>query len=191
MNAPPNTRPHNSMGMRAFPNRFAENGSHATPSCTPSRHDPPPECIRHVQAALLRADHVVLIFPVWNGAMPALVKGFLEQTFRPAFTFPDVKAGERLGFQSAFTQRKALHGKTARTVVTMQMPAFVYRWYFHPHPEKNTLRLAGLQVDETFIGLVEAGKPARREQWMRRIHALGRMGQSRCSSDSSDSPPLS
>jgi putative NADPH-quinone reductase len=34
-----------------------------------------------------------MIYSVWNGAMPAFLKGFLEQTFRPAFTFPDAKAG--------------------------------------------------------------------------------------------------
>jgi hypothetical protein len=39
----------------------------------------------------------------------------------------------------------------------MQMPACVYRWYFHPHPEKNTLSLSGIRpIRESFIGLVEA-----------------------------------
>jgi putative NADPH-quinone reductase len=116
-----------------------------------------PEAIRQVQETLTRSDHVVMIFPVWNGAMPALLKGFLEQTFRPASIFPDMKPGEQLGFSSYFTQRKALTGKTARVITTMLMPAFVYRWYFHPHPEKNTLRLSGLgPIRETLIGLVEA-----------------------------------
>jgi putative NADPH-quinone reductase len=41
---------------------------------------PTPEAIREVQDALTRADHVVLFYPVWTGAMPALLKGFLEQT---------------------------------------------------------------------------------------------------------------
>ena len=103
-----------------------------------SRADATPEAIRQVQDALTRADHVVMFYPVWNGAMPALLKGFLEQTFRSSFVFPDAKPDERLGFSSYFSQRKALTGKSGRVVATMQMPAFVYRWYFHPHPEKNT-----------------------------------------------------
>jgi putative NADPH-quinone reductase len=138
----------------------------------------PPEAIRQAQSAIAHSDHVMMVYPVWNGAMPALLKGFLEQTFRPAFMFPDVRPGEPLGFSSALTQRKALKGKTARVVVTMQMPAFVYRWYFHPHPEKNTLRLSGLgPIRESLIGLVESPNRNRREQWLRTMEALGRRGR--------------
>ena len=76
---------------------------------------PTPEAIRQVQDALTRADHVVLFYPVWNGAMPALLKGFLEQTFRSSFVFPDAKPDERLGFSSYFfaaesTDRKVREG---------------------------------------------------------------------------------
>ena len=134
-----------------------------------------PEAIRQVQDTLRKADHVVLFYPVWNGAMPALLKGFLEQTFRSSFVFPDSKPNERLGFTSYFSQRKALTGKSGRVVATMQMPAFVYRWYFHPHPEKNTLRLGGISpVRETLIGLVEAPDGRKREQWLSKMSALGR-----------------
>jgi putative NADPH-quinone reductase len=79
-------------------------------------HEPAPDAIRRVQCVMLAADHVVLFDPVWNGGPPALVRAFLEQTFRPAFTFPDAKAGEARGFFSALKQRKALQGKTARIV---------------------------------------------------------------------------
>jgi putative NADPH-quinone reductase len=137
----------------------------------------PPDVIQQAQSAIAGSDHIVMIYPVWNGAMPALLKGFLEQTFRPAFIFPDAKAGEPLGFSSWFTQRKALTGKTARIVVTMQMPAFVYRWYFHPHPEKNTLRLGGISpIRESLVGLVEAPSGAKRERWLRTMYAFGQKG---------------
>lgn len=137
-----------------------------------------PAAIAAAQAALTRADHVVLIYPVWNGGAPALVKGFFEQVFRPAFVFPDSSANERLGFFSYYTQRKALKGKTARVVVTMQMPAFVYRWIFHPHPEKNALRVSGIgPVRESLIGLVESPDGRRREQWLRKLYAFGREGR--------------
>ena len=92
-------------------------------------HGSVPDAIREAQAVLTRSDHIVLICPVWNGAMPAL-KGFLEQTFRSTFILPDAKPGERLGFSSYFSQRKALTGKSGRVIATMQMPAFVYRWCF-------------------------------------------------------------
>jgi putative NADPH-quinone reductase len=31
------------------------------------------------------ADHLVIIYPLWLGSMPALLKAFFEQTFRPGF----------------------------------------------------------------------------------------------------------
>jgi putative NADPH-quinone reductase len=45
-----------------------------------SRSEVVPLAIREAQAAITRADHLVLIYPVWNGGMPALVKGFLDAT---------------------------------------------------------------------------------------------------------------
>jgi putative NADPH-quinone reductase len=42
-----------------------------------------PEAIRRCQQAILAADHLVIIHPLWLGSMPALLKGFLEQVFRP------------------------------------------------------------------------------------------------------------
>ncbi len=138
-------------------------------------HGTPPDCIREAQSAMLAADHIVLLYPVWNGAMPALLKGFLEQTFRPAFIFPNARRDKPLGFFSSLRQRKVLKGKSARVVVTMQMPAWMYRWYFRPHPEKNTLRLSGIgPIKETLIGLVETPKGDKRARWLQRMHALGR-----------------
>jgi putative NADPH-quinone reductase len=137
-------------------------------------HGTIPDAIQQAQTILTRADHIVLMFPLWNGGMPALLKGFLEQTFRSTFIFPDAKPGDRLGFRSYFNQRKALAGKSGRIVTTMQMPAFVYRWYFHPHPEKNTLKLGGISpLRETLIGLVEAPDPRKRERWLVKLQELG------------------
>ncbi len=61
-----------------------------------------------------------------------------------------------------------------RVIATMQMPAFVYRWYVHPHPEKNTQRLGGIRpIRESLIGLVEAPDPRKRQQWLVRVRTLG------------------
>lgn len=129
------------------------------------------------QAAIGDADHVLMIFPIWNGTAPGLLRTFLEQTFRPAFTFPDAKPGEALGFFFYYTQRRALKGKTARIVATMQMPALVYRWLFRPHPERNTLRLSGMgPVRETLIGSVESPNVRSRERALRVMVTFGRAG---------------
>ena len=47
----------------------------------------PPPGAAAAQGDIAWADHIVLIFPLWLGTMPALVKGFLEQVLRPDFAF--------------------------------------------------------------------------------------------------------
>ena len=59
-------------------------------------------------------------FPLWLGSLPALLKAFLEQVLRPGFAFDTGKA---------FSGR--LKGRSARVIVTMGMPAWVYRLWFH------------------------------------------------------------
>jgi len=136
---------------------------------------PPPEPIARAQAVLTHATHIVLVFPIWNGGMPARLVAFLEHTFRKAFVFPDSPAGARLGFAAYFTQRKALTGKSARVVVTMQMPAWLYRWFFRPHLHRNPLKVSGVSpVRESLVGTVERLSVTRRDAWLARMRALGR-----------------
>lgn len=135
----------------------------------------PPDAIAQAQEALRGSDHIVLIFPIWNGGMPALLKGFLEQTFRSSFVFPEARPGERLGFLSYFTKRKALTGKSGRIIVTMQMPGWVYRWYYRPHLEENTLSVGGIgPIRETLVGNVERPDGRDRRRWVERVRQLGR-----------------
>src|SRR6202521_6263600 len=42
----------------------------------------PPTSLKPAVDAIVAADHIVLVFPLCLGTMPALVKGFLEQVMR-------------------------------------------------------------------------------------------------------------
>ena len=135
-------------------------------------HAEPPPALAGAQADLEWAEHMVVFFPLWMGGMPALLKGFLEQVLRPGFAVAPSDGAEM------WTPR--LQGRSARLVVTMGMPALVYRWYFRAHSlrslERNILRFCGIRpVRETLIGLVE-GSAARRERWLVKLEALGRRG---------------
>lgn len=135
---------------------------------------PLPATLKAAQAAVGRANHIVLFFPLWLGTMPAVVKAFLEQILRPGFAFHE-------GDNTGKTWRKGLKGKSARIVVTMGMPALIYRWYFGAHGvkglERNILRFCGVSpVRETYIGLVESSATARKK-WLKKLHALGRAGR--------------
>ena len=130
-----------------------------------------PPGLRESQEAIRWAEHIVFFFPLWLGDMPALVKGFLEQVARPGFAF----AAE--GGRTAFT-RKGLTGRTARLVVTMGMPALVYRWYFRAHSvkslERNILGFVGIApVEETLIGGAGALEAAAAGKWLSKLRALG------------------
>lgn len=74
---------------------------------------PPP--VRAAQQAIGRAEHLVLVYPLWLGTMPAVLKGFLEQVLRPGFAVGEPESG-RPG-------KRLLAGRSARIVVTMGMPA--------------------------------------------------------------------
>jgi putative NADPH-quinone reductase len=135
-------------------------------------HDPVPPGLRQAQDDIHWAEHLVLYFPLWLGDMPALLKGFLEQVARPGFAFK-----QREG-QTAFTE-KALKGRSARIVVTMGMPALVYRWYFRAHSvkslERNILGFVGIApVSETLIGMVGNMKAEDRQKWLKKLAALGK-----------------
>lgn len=71
------------------------------------------------------ANHIVIVFPVWWGSTPALLKGFLDRILLPGFAF---KYREH---SSAWD--KLLAGKSARLFVTSDAPSWwLYLTYFHP-----------------------------------------------------------
>lgn len=132
---------------------------------------PVPESVRAGQEALLWANHVVILYPLWLGGMPALLKGYLEQLFRPSFAADRGEAGRNW--------RPRLKGRGARIVVTMGMPALVYRWYFGAHSlkslERNILKFAGIgPIRESLFGMVEAASEAKRAKWLAAMRRLGR-----------------
>lgn len=131
----------------------------------------PPACIRDAQVAIQRADHLLILYPLWLGTMPAIMNAFCEQVFRPDFTLTPGEDGQM--------PRQRLTGKSARIVVTMGMPAFFYHWYFRAHSlrclERNILKFAGIRpVRESLIGKVERMAEAERERWLEKMEELGR-----------------
>jgi putative NADPH-quinone reductase len=103
--------------------------------------------------------------------MPAVLKGFLEQVARPGFAFTREEGGNPWG-------NKALTGRSARVVVTMGMPAIVYRWYFRAHSikslERNILGFVGIApVHETLIGLTGNMKQEDAAKWLGKLKRLG------------------
>jgi putative NADPH-quinone reductase len=133
-----------------------------------------PAALRPAQDTIRWADHLVFFFPLWLGDMPALLKAFLEQIARPGFAFEKVE-GNPLG-------KKLLTGRSARIVVSMGMPAAVYRWIFRAHSlrslERNILGFVGIgPITENLVGGVEGLGEAGVQRWLNEMQALGRGGQ--------------
>lgn len=131
-----------------------------------------PAAIREAQSMIRTSDHLVIVYPLWLGTMPALLKAFLEQVFRYDFAFEPQPDGR---------YRKLLRGRSARVVVTMGMPALAYRYFFGAHSlkslERNILRFAGIKpVRESLFGAVEAVSDERRQRWLDGMHQLGERG---------------
>jgi len=127
--------------------------------------------IHDCQAMIGNADHLLIAYPLWLGCMPALLKAFFEQALRPGFA---IAPGERS------LSPGLLHGKSARIIVTMGMPATVYRFYFRAHSlkslERNILRFCGIgPIRRTLIGSVEAIGQEKRRAWLSHVAELGKI----------------
>eukprot|EP01035_Chromulina_nebulosa_P039069 gene39069-52783_t len=133
-----------------------------------------PASLQPAVDAIAAADHVVLLFPLWLGTVPALLKAFLEQVFRPGVAFS----------QASGKTRKLLAGRSAHLVVTMGMPAWLYQTYFCGHGirgiRRNIFKFVGFSpVRTTLFGMVENASDARKQRWyatMRRSAAEARAG---------------
>lgn len=129
----------------------------------------PDVAVKTAQEAIAWADHVVIIYPLWQGGPPASLKAFLEQVFRYGFAVsaPGSKPSKGL-----------LRGRSARVIVTMGMPALVFRLVFDGAGLRSLVRgllwISGVSpIRAAVLGDVEGGA-ARRARWLRKVEALGR-----------------
>ncbi len=130
----------------------------------------PPAVIAAAQQQIRAADHVVLIFPLWLGDMPAVLKAFLEQSLRPGFAFEE---------RPRRFPTPRLTGRSARVIVTMGMPALVYRLFYRAHGlknlKRNILRFVGFRpVRATIVGSLGIRSRQSVERELASVRQLGR-----------------
>lgn len=120
------------------------------------------------------ADHIVWVFPVWWGSVPAIMKGFLDRVLLPGFAFK-----KREG---SLWWDKFLTGKTSRIICTLDQPAWFYRWInrgpSHHAMTKLTLHFIGIKkVRITAIGPIRLSKDSYRQKWLDRVERLGQLNR--------------
>lgn len=124
--------------------------------------------LERVRLAIERAHHIVLIFPVWWGSLPALLKGLIDRLFLPDWAYRYVE-GQAL-------PTPLLTGRTARIISTMDSPKWWYRLK-HRRSAHTALRAATLD----FVGIKTLGESTLyktrerlgvdRERWLSKIRA--------------------
>lgn len=122
------------------------------------------------QASLQWADHLVWVYPVWWGSVPAIMKGFLDRVLLPGFAFKKREA--------SVWWDKYLTGKSARLICTLDQPAWYYRWInrgpSHQAMTRLTLNFVGIKrVKRTAIGPLRLSTHAYRTDWLRKVEQLG------------------
>lgn len=115
------------------------------------------------QELLLWSNHLVFVYPNWWGSMPALMKGFFDRVFLPGFAF---KYGEDSSLPD-----KLLTGRTAHLMVTMDTPAWYYRWIFHRpghnQMKRTILEFCGIKVTKiSEFAPVKGSSQEQREKWI-------------------------
>lgn len=120
------------------------------------------------QASFRWAEHLVVIYPIWLGSVPALFKAFMELIGCDEFL-----ATTRAGGYS----KGNLNGRSARIIVTTGMPALLYRLIFGAHGakafERGILRLSGFSpIRSTYLGDVHLSYE-RSRAWLALARRLG------------------
>jgi len=116
------------------------------------------------------AEHLVWIFPVWWGSVPAIMKGFIDRVFLPGFAFKKR--------ENSVWWDKYLTKKTARLISTLDQPFWYYR-LVNGSPSNRSMKQLTMQfvgvkkVKVTTIGSLRLSKEFFRKKWLHKIEKLG------------------
>ncbi|MDR2636158.1 MAG: NAD(P)H-dependent oxidoreductase [Campylobacteraceae bacterium] len=106
------------------------------------------------------ANHIVFVYPLWWGSYPAVMKGFIDRIFLPKIAFDHDGNGKRI---------ELLKGKSARIIVTMEQPAWYYKFVCHScatvQLKHITLNFCGIKKTKTtyFGSIGKMGEEKRKE----------------------------
>jgi len=126
------------------------------------------------QEKLKWANHIVWIYPVWWGSIPAIMKGFLDRVLLPGFAFK--KREGSVWWDKYFT------GKTSRIICTLDQPPWYYKFInrspSHHAMKKLTLNFIGIKsVKITTIGPLRLSTDEFRKKWLMKIERLGKLNK--------------
>ncbi|PSL38130.1 putative NADPH-quinone reductase [Labedella gwakjiensis] len=123
--------------------------------------------LERVWLEMVRADHIVIVTPIWWGATPALLSGFFDRVLLPRRAFRFSRLGLPVGL---------LAGRSGRLVVTTDSPRLFLARQGDPTVRAvrdGTMRYCGIApAAVTRIGPVRGADQERREAWLARIEGI-------------------
>src|SRR6218665_2314714 len=127
-----------------------------------------------VQQAITWAEHLVFVFPMWWGGLPAPLKGFFDRVFLSGFAFKYRKGSQLWD--------KLLKGRSARAFVTMDTPGWYYTLFYrrplHLQLRKTILEFCGIKpVGITVFAPVRFADDQRRAKWLDKVRLAGQHGR--------------
>ncbi len=121
------------------------------------------------QETIRWAEHLLIVHPLWIGAMPALLKGFFEQALRPGFAYgADAKTGMD---QAPVGPQRTCGGDDGYAGPYLSL---VLRRTRSQESTQN-LALVGIRPRRSIlVGMIEAMSDSKRRAWLDHLRALGR-----------------
>ncbi len=111
------------------------------------------------------ADHLIFIYPLWRGGMPALLKGFIDRVFA---------AGEAYTYEGSLP-KGLLKARTASVYYTADAPGW-YLKFWRRNADWVTvkdviLKFCGVrQVRRMLFPSVKYNSEAKRKRWLDRVY---------------------
>lgn len=126
-------------------------------------------CLEHSQRELLWAEHLMIVYPVWWGTMPALLKGWLDRVLLPGFAFAEREDGGWEGL---------LGGRSATLIATMDTPRWIFGGMLHSCSIRAlrdaTLRFCGISPVRVLIfSPIRTSTPELRQRWLDQARQAG------------------
>ncbi|MCR8720915.1 NAD(P)H-dependent oxidoreductase [Pseudomonas syringae] len=117
------------------------------------------------------AEHLVFVYPVWWGGLPALLTGFFDRVLTPGFAF---KAHGRKQHAN-----ELLRGRTAELLVAMDTPPRYFRWIYgapaHRQMVRTILSFCGIKTKRlTEFAPIHSATEQQRQEWIVHAQTLGK-----------------
>ena len=123
-----------------------------------------PEDVVKYQKQVAWADHITVVYPLWWGQMPALLKGFFDRVFTNGFAYSYTEDGAK----------SLLTGKTGHFYINTGTPNEYYKADgMHKALERVNVEgvfgFSGIKSDITFFGNVSMGTDELRKGYLASI----------------------